>query len=509
VKSQLTHPNVRLTRVGRFAVQDRFIGVISGLCGVAQYCCFANSIENAYTAIMERVFYHATPGGYAPPLVPDVAVVNDVLHGFRDALVARIVRTVPVDLRVYPEENYRGRKLRLYQRARDHVIARTYGEDFGKLKTFIKHEKILLKPKRLVPRVIQPRSPEYNVCVGRYIRQLEHRVYQLINQLWGGPTVMKGLNCSQQASAISLAWSSFSHPVGVMLDAVRFDQHVSVPMLQWEHSIYLEFFPPCYRPELEWLLSMQLFNRGYISCGDGSLRYRVNGCRASGDMNTAMGNVLIMCAMIHAFVTQLGVKARLINNGDDCCLIVEEGSLVAVQAGVNQFFLRLGFIIDVQGVARSLEAVQFCQTRPVYDGREWCMVRDPNVAISKDVTILKRWNPKEYHVYLRELGVAGLAAYGHMPVWSSFYRCLTRSKVVGPVSEGLLAHVRAPIFDSGLGRLASGVHHDAPITPEARTSFALAFGITPSVQVSLEKYYDSFDPGSHALQNGYAAVHLF
>jgi len=436
-------------------------------------------------------------------------VVTKVLYGFWTALVAGVVRTVPVALSVYPEENYRGRKLLLYQRARDHVLGRTYGKNFGKLKTFIKHEKVFVKNKRLVPRVIQPRSPEYNVCVGRYIRQLEHRIYHLIDGLWGGPTIMKGLNCVQQASAIADAWQSISDPVGVMLDAVRFDQHVSIPMLQWEHSVYLQFFPPSYRPELEWLLSMQLFNKGVVVCPDGILRYSVNGCRASGDMNTAMGNCLIMCAMVHAFVSSLGIKARLINNGDDCCLIVERSSLARVQAGLSGFFDNLGFIIDVEGVASSMEAIHFCQTHPVFDGSRWCMVRDPNVAISKDVTILKRWSPKEYSVYLYELGVAGSAAYGNMPVWTSFYRCLMRSCISGTVSAGLRAHVRAPIDDSGLGRLSHGVDNRGTVTWQARASFAVAFGMSPSVQRSLESFYDQCEPGTSQLFPGVAVSHIF
>lgn len=509
MKSQLTHPNVRLSSVRRGPERARFIGVISGLVGLARYCCFDNSIVNAYTAIMERVFYHDSPWGFVPPSVPRVAVVNQVLHGFWVEFVACIVRTVPVDLRVYPELNYRGRKLRIYQSARDHVLARTYGSNFGALKTFIKHEKILVKNKRLVPRVIQPRSPEYNVCVGRYIRQLEHRVYNIIDRLWGGPTVMKGLNCTQQGRAISSAWSSFSQPVAVMLDAVRFDQHVSVPMLSWEHSIYLEFFPPVYRPELEWLLSMQLFNRGRINCPDGSLSYNVDGCRASGDMNTAMGNVLIMCAIILSFVRKYNVKARLINNGDDCCLIVERAQLPVIQEHLVNFIGQLGFIIDVEGYALNLENVKFCQTHPVYDGVNWVMVRDPNVAISKDVTILRRWSDKEYRAYLHELGVSGLAAYGNMPVWSSFYACLCRAIAPEHVTAGLRAHVRGPIDESGLGRLAHGVDNMGEVTWQARASFALAFGIPPDVQRCLEVKYSKLQPGNGILHAGPAVSLMF
>jgi len=458
---------------------------------------------------MERVFYHAVDGGFAPPRTPSMEVVTDVLSEFTWRFKAHITRTVPQPLLTYPELNYRGRKLALYKRARDHVLGRTYGPNFGVLKTFIKHEKIQVKPKRLVPRVISPRSPEYNVCVGRYIRQLEHRVYEIIDKLWCGPTVMKGRNCIQQATAFADAWSEFHVPAAIMLDAVRFDQHVSVPMLSWEHSIYLSFFPPCYYSELEWLLSMQLFNRGKVRCPDGVLNYQVNGCRASGDMNTAMGNCLIMCAAVYALVRSLGIHARLLNNGDDCTLLVERGSVESVSAAIPGFFGRLGFIIDVEGVVHCLEHIVFCQTQPVFDGRRWAMVRDPRVAISKDVTILRHWTLKEYAVYLQQLGIAGLAAYGNMPVWSSFYKCLSRSKTEGHVSPGLIAHILGPILDSGLGRLSLGTNNCGDVTMQSRTSFALAFGIIPTAQRWLERYYDSLDPGTGVLCTGVASSVLF
>lgn len=462
--------------------------------GRARYCCFGDNIDNAYTAIMERVFYHSTGTGFARPSVPSSDAVVSTLKCFVDQLAKYCTTTVPISLSVYPERFYRGRKLRIYQRARDNIRGRTPGKDFAALKTFIKHEKILLKDKRLVPRVIQPRSPEYNVCVGRYIRQLEHRIYGYIDSIWQGPTVMKGLNCFQQGRRFADAWSSFSQPVAIMLDAVRFDQHVSVPMLQWEHSIYLSFFPPCYRRELKSLLDLQLENVGRVVCPDGILRYKVDGCRASGDMNTAMGNVLIMCAAVYAFRNEHQVRCRLFNNGDDCTLLVEKADVARVVAALPGFFSRLGFIIDIEGTADILENISFCQTNPVFDGTSWRMVRNPLTAISKDATVLKRWSPKEFAAYLHVLGTCGLSAYADMPVWGSFYRCFARS--TGTFSDGLIAHVSGPIMESGLGRLTSGVTVSGDPTASARASFALAFGLTPGAQEALEEYYDTMQPGS-------------
>lgn len=500
----LSHPKVTVNRCGRGLVKPRFIAFLEGLTSRAQYCCFSNTIENALSAVLERVFYHKVGDGFARPFIPTEGVVNSYLAPFLQAFQQRLTTTVPVSLSVYPEQNYWGRKLKLYQKARDNVRGRTLWEDrskalsleFAKLKSFVKHEKILLKDdKRLVPRLIQPRSPEYNVMVGRYIRQLEHRIYDRIETVWGGPTVMKGRNCVQQGAAINGAWMQFSNPTAIMLDAVRFDQHVSVPMLRWEHKVYLEYFRGPDQQELRRLLEMQEVNRGTVTCQDGQLKYEVQGCRASGDMNTAMGNVLIMCAAIYSMRVKLGIKMRLINNGDDCCLIVERDAVSEVLREIPSWFGTLGFIIEVEGTTNVLEEIGFCQTHPVNDGSRWVMVRDPKCAISKDATIIKNWSTREMRCYIQQLGICGYSTYGNMPIFKSFYNCLRRFGDE-QYSAGMVKHVSMDIMESGLGRLSLKSAVSDTITDTARTSFAMAFGITPDVQKHLENIYDHMHPAS-------------
>lgn len=503
VETRLTHPSVRVSYVGRTKVKARFIGVISGLAGRAEFTCFSNTIENAKCAVLERVFFHKEGGGFARPHIPSSEVVTSYLKPFLDAFLIGLTTTVPVSLDVYPETNYRGRKLILYKKARDVVRGRTMGDNVAYIKAFIKHEKIMVKDKKLVPRVIQPRSPEYNVLVGRYIRQLEHRIYDRIERVWGGPTVMKGRNCVQQGRSFSGAWASFAEPVAIMLDAVRFDQHVSIPILQWEHGVYLKFFTGDYRAELKHWLGLQLHNRGRVVCDDGTLTYSIDGCRASGDMNTSMGNVVIMCAAIYGLKQRLGCKMRLLNNGDDCCLIVERADLRAVMDAIPEYFRDLGFIIDIEGTADCLERVGFCQTHPVFDGSDWVMTRDFPTAISKDVTILRKWTGKEYRAYLHQLGVSGTCAYGNMPVFKAFYECLRRSDT-SDCSQSLLAHVRGAIEGTGLARLATDTHREGPITDACRASFAVAFSITPDTQRYWERYFESMSAGTSELFPGIA-----
>jgi hypothetical protein len=51
--------------------------------------------------------------------------------------------------------------------------------------------------------------------------------------------------------------------------------------------------------ELAELLKWQLQNKGFARTIDGLIKYSVEGCRMSGDMNTALGNCTIMCALVY------------------------------------------------------------------------------------------------------------------------------------------------------------------------------------------------------------------
>ena len=189
------------------------------------------------------------------------------------------------------------------------------------------------------------------------------------------------------------------------------------------------------------------------------------------------------------------MKHHLLNNGDDCCIIVERGDALIVTRELPGFFANLGFLIDIEGQSATLEGISFCQTSPVYDGNRWVMVRNPRTAVSKDVTILKNWSEKEYRCYLTQLGLCGSAVYGNMPVWSSFYRCLSRAGDGWTFSKGLVDHVSGAILDTGLGRLANGVEVSGPITWQSRASFGAAFGMAPDIQRHWEAYFDAMAPG--------------
>jgi hypothetical protein len=434
--------------------------------------------------LVERVFLREHNGSLVPP-PPCVEDVEVKLRGFK----AELSRLLGVHRRWSAAEfvaAYAGRRRDVYERAAKSLeTTPIHRRDFRVTNAFVKAEKVNFTSKPdPAPRVIQPRNPRYNVEVGRFLKGLEHYVYEAIGSIMGGPTVMKGYNAEQVAEHISNAWGQFSDPVAVGLDASRFDQHVRPQILEWEHSIYLGCFRGADRERLAWLLSGQVMNECSMRVSDGSVKYRVFGSRMSGDMNTALGNCLVMCAMVWDLLKTSGVHGRLFNNGDDCVVIMEKRDLRRFQDRCIDHFLRYGFTMKVERPVFVMEQIEFCQAKPVWDGERWVMVRSPHTCLSKDgVCVVKDYgwgNAARY--WLGAVGECGMAMTGGIPVMCEYYSTFARAGIPSkPVSV---------VTETGMAMLARGLHRKGrSITDEARVSFWRAFGITPTQQRELEEWF--------------------
>jgi hypothetical protein len=325
----------------------------------------------------------------------------------------------------------------------------------------------------------------YNIALGRYTRRVEHELYRALAEEWGedgGHVVMKGLTVEQVAMELRRKWDKFKCPIAVSIDASRFDQHVSVGALKWEHSIYKRLFG--YSPELCSLLSIQLRNEGFAYVDGVKVSYRVDGTRASGDMNTSLGNCLIMCSLVREYVRDLGINAELANNGDDCVIFMEAADFHKLD-GMVPWFLRYGFEMGVDKIAEVFEEVEFCQTQPVYTHGGWVMVRQPEVALGKDALGLGVRNEAEYRQWCYQVGVGGHALYGDMPIYGALYNMYQRCGTQSKCDNSLL------FSDSGFMRMSKHprVRGSDQLEPSGatRVSFFKAFGIAPSAQVRLEK----------------------
>jgi hypothetical protein len=266
----------------------------------------------------------------------------------------------------------------------------------------------------------------------------------------------------------------------MLLDVSRFDQHVNLDALTWETDIYHWFFPQDRR--FRWMLDKLLHNRGFCRTRDGDIEYRLDGKRMSGDMSTALGNVLLMCAILVSFLDRtLGRESwRIFDDGDDCCLLLEEDKVDVVRAGITEWFKSCGFKLKIEQVTDVFEQIQFCQSSPVFDGEKWRMVRDPRVVLEKDINTVRMFRTRDEWIEMcQAIAGCGMSLAGDIPVYCSFYRML-----------GVHGYMKRESPETGADYLALGLEMKfSQPTDEARLSFYRAFDITPHEQILLEDYY--------------------
>lgn len=436
---------------------------------------------------MERLYYVSDgSGGFKEPPKPTVDP-QTTLAGFRRQLLNRLDRPTVVPLAEVPLWFHGSRRKRI-ARAVERLALEGLRRKDRRVMSFPKPEKWW---KRSVPRIIQGPTPEYVASIARFLKPLEKGVFKAIDSVWRSATVMKGKDQDERGRVISEAWSQFAKPVAVGMDASRFDQHVSVPMLKWEHSVYRSVFRD--DKELVSLLRDQIAYSGVMVCNDGIIRYRSEGKRRSGDLNTSLGNILIMCGMCHTFVKSLGLvpgkDVRLINDGDDCVFVLDANNLQKLVDGIPAYFRALGFSMVVEEPAYKLESLEFCQSRMVCVSGDWRMVRSPAKALQQDNQLVKdgQFDPVEW---CKAVGLCGMHVSRGVPMMQAFYKAMT----MGCTHSKALEHAefrRGPVCSLGGGKTSS---KEEPITEDTRVSFWRAFGVCPAKQMAYEEMAREFAP---------------
>lgn len=453
--------------------KTRSVRILNGFGSGVRYGVHNSSVNNLIRGVAERVLYVSDNGLLRPCRKPKTNVFSR-LTGLRDRLLLSLSPTPVVPREEYPSL-YSGRKQKIYQRALDSLMIRGITKSDSYVSTFVKAEKINFSAKGdPAPRVIQPRSPRYNLEVGRYLKLFEKELAAGFVREFGYKVILKGLNADGVASVLHNNWSQFRDPVAVGLDASRFDQHVSTDALKYEHSVYNSVFRS---KELRQLLEWQLHNKGFGRVGRALVSYEIDGCRMSGDINTGMGNCLIMSSIVLAYLESFGIHGRLSNNGDDCVVFLERRDLPKLD-GIDGWFRDFGFKLTREPVVDVFERVEFCQAQPVLVGGAYRMVRNPWTAMSKDCVSLLSWATRdEFEVWRDAIGTCGLELTRGVPVWESFYKTIIGARKHGGGLE--------VAYDTGMGYMARGVRH-AQVDDDSRVSFWRAFGITPDMQTAME-----------------------
>lgn len=479
---------LRVNRNGLIAKTRRYT-VLPGFTLDHNLGVYNNCVDTVERAFTERYFLCEGENGFRPALPVSRGQFEDCKFRSFRAWVLAFTPKLPVLDRQSCVDLFPASKRKVYQEAFDSFSSQgpLTAKD-ARLKSFVKFEK---QDVVKAPRVINPRSPRFNLEVARYLKHLEHHLYRSIHKTFrflrrgnhrgGGVTVFKGLDADASARALRSKWSSFKRPVAVGLDARKFDMHVSKDALKYEHSFYNEYWR---NPYLRWILRMQLRNKGVARCDDGTVRFEMEGTRTSGDINTSLGNCLLMCAMVWAFCDEHDFEVELANNGDDCVIIMEMEDYERFMQTVQGWFTACGFDMVIEAPVTIFEEIEFCQTHPVELSSGWRMVRNPFTCFRKDTMCLRPIaNDKVYRKWLYAVGDAGSSLCSGVPVLSSFYRMMTVRGLPSTKFKDLVSPYR----------FARASNLRAVITPEARASFFFAFGIDPDAQVEMEKLFGEIE----------------
>lgn len=473
---------MKVARLRTSPKQKRFrrrVFGVPGLPGAKTIVSHSNTVGNAVRAARERVLGTVDDGVWQETIKPtaDFAARLGIVR--RQVLRKCNRRALPISVEEFAL-HYRGPKRKRYLTAMRNIDIRGICRRDADIRGFLKSEKW---PEDKAGRVISPATPEYIAALGAYLQPIEHNIYRAFEFATGSEVIMKGYTQEKRAAVIAKHWGKFRNPVAIGLDASKFDQHVSAKALAFEHSFYQHIY--FNDPQLSKLLSWQMRRNVSMVLDDGVVKWKADGGRMSGDINTALGNCILSATMLLSYARDRNVKVLIVVDGDDCVAFMEAADEARFRGGLKEWYLELGFRMKVEPSAYRLNDVEFCQSKMVHDGERWMLVRNPLKAITQDHCWIERGG-QTWSEVLGATGYGGLAMYGNMPVLGAYYsmlmRCSDNPNPARMDEHSWLRHLGA----------ATEARRTEP-TDACRASFRDTFGIPLWLQTALETEYDSFD----------------
>lgn len=455
----------KLTSLAYFAQLDR---LLSG--EVRPIYVYPNCKENAMVASVNRVLSSA--------IEPSLAAIARLRQH-----MLKLARRCPRYVQQPVEEwvnTLTGRKKARYESGLRGLRAEPQPlRKWSKTRMFVKWEKAFRKAAKSQPdcRAIQYRTAEYCVLLASFLKPMEHAIYELSGKgiLPKTRVIGKGLSLDARARLCVEKWRSFEDPVAISIDASRFDKHCSRPILEVEHEFYTILGGG--DPLLKQLLSWQLDNVGY---GPGFM-YKCSGRRMSGDINTALGNCVLMVLMVTCALR--GLDIDLLDDGDDCLVFCEKRDLEEVRARLAENFREFGYkLTGLDNVATTIAEIEWCQSRIVFTQTGPKFVRDPTKVVNAGLSNSKFGHePKFAANLLYTIGEAEMSLNAGVPILHEFSKMLFRSGKAPKKPMRLVTGSQHLLKYQREEKLATA------ITDEARVSFSAAFGISIAQQLSFER----------------------
>lgn len=475
------------------------------LCGAEgprrhMYWCYVPMMEGVWAPVVHSPCWHNELAGLVRrTLGPSPEFPDSGLLALEFKKLRTLCRRLGVQRMTMADvvAGYRGPMRLKYQRALESFSVDSWlVKRDRRLDAFVKGEKVNpLAKSPTKPRVIMARSPRFNLRLATYLKPFE---FALWKRWKGDPAVShtrlvaKGLNLVERARLIRRKMGDIGEGCVVFeVDGSQFEAHVTADDLRLEHSTYRAAYPR--DQELDFLLSSQLVVKGRTMCG---IKYSRDGCRASGDYNTGMGNSIIMtCACLATMkllIQRHGpIRYTLLADGDNCLLFVEPvlAGLVHQQFAASCREVSPQELVVEESVTLP-EKVVFGQSQGVWNGRDWIMCRSVWKVLSGAFCSYKHYG--EYRFGLRllkaviqcelylALGLPVLQAYFAEALRQVAWVRDLRDPTLWLDQHALEAIKLAGGFDA-IQR--AGLR---PVTLKARESFEAAFGIGIQEQLRYE-----------------------
>jgi len=264
------------------------------------------------------------------------------------------------------------------------------------------------------------------------------------------------------------------------VDGKAFEAHVDKWQLLLEHSIYEAAFPG--DGDLKRLLNKQLLLSGRTSSG---VKFRREGGRASGDVNTGMGNSLIMLAVVVGTMRSFNVPWDTLVDGDNALLFLRREDASRVHAEFHQMALKLsGHEMVLERPVDIVEQVRFGRSAPVRTAKGWKMVRDYLRVISHSASNHHHLHePQQARRFLLAVALCEAVLADGVPIlWAYANNLRARAgDHVAPDLRVVGEYEYLGVDLTRLGRWASRPNDDA------RHSFFLAFGVEVEEQHRIEE----------------------
>jgi hypothetical protein len=359
------------------------------------------------------------------------------------------------------------------------AIASLKEEELGprdaRLKMFLKDDKYHTDEMK-APRCIQYRDKRYALTLAQFTYPIEHKIYNRKHE--GLRRFAKGRNLEQRAKDLRAMWDSYGNPMAWLLDHSKFDAHVSVELIK----IATALNSACYKHSgqhdyVRWLMRMQIDNKGITKNGT---KYRTRGTRMSGDQNTGLDNSTLNLSMIELVLKWCGVKGSVYVDGDDSVVVLDQKDRHKLNI---KLFSRFGMKTKEE-FAYCFEHVEFCQTRPVWNGSKYIMCRNPDRVLSRCNWTVKKFPMAKDACYIKSVMMCESALNQGLPV-------------MGPLSSRIVPQLnvnkRYKVMDTELDYMVKALGKDRgtlyttlDVSEESRLSYQEAWGIDVLTQLELE-----------------------